>query len=215
MQLPYNSLEAQFQSPLLVSIPKAEYSTSIQVLSTGEMHLDEEFVEGKRFQLSAEALKRKSGSDDDAVSEELNKKCRITVTPGELRLAHDWDHCKELVDQGMVTFLRNPRTPLRFQFYFPDLRKAGLSLPNIFNIQIPRFYPHQPPIIFCDCSFYQQCAFVGSDGRVIDPLLNQNWSSILTLQDVITTMRRILCTSYHGSRIGENMLQQSDLDMDI
>mmetsp|Transcript_7423 Transcript_7423/g.9248 ORF Transcript_7423/g.9248 Transcript_7423/m.9248 type:complete len:304 (-) Transcript_7423:150-1061(-) len=136
------------------------------------------------------ACKRKLVNEDDLVSEELNKKCRITVSPGELRLEHDWEHCAELIESGLVTFVRNIRNPLNFQFFFPDLRKSGLSLPTTFSIQIPRFYPHQPPIIFCDRSFSAQCPFVDSNGQIKNPFFQEEWNSISTLKDVVIAVRR-------------------------
>jgi hypothetical protein len=158
-----------------------------------------------------EARGKRKSFDINVASEKM-KRCRIAVSPGELRLRKDLEQCHDLEDARLADSLRFIRTPdpltvnILFESPAPSLGMGGaaplragpsgammgLGRPNAFSIKVPRFYPHSPPLVTVpDPKFHGRLPFVGEDGRVTHPLVNQDWNVIMTLRDVVGALRLI------------------------
>jgi hypothetical protein len=65
------------------------------------------------------------------------------------------------------------------------------SLPSRFLIRVPRFYPHNGPVIQClDSSCYPN-DFFDENGNSTHPLFSSDWLAIYSLTNVIETLRQI------------------------
>jgi ubiquitin-protein ligase len=66
--------------------------------------------------------------------------------------------------------------------------------PVTFKISVPRYYPHNPPIIFCVSNGFP-CPFILPTGEIVHPGLREEWSAIRTLRTVIDILQsiRLIC----------------------
>lgn len=142
-----------------------------------------------------EPRQKRKTLDFEMVSEKM-KRCRIAGIPGEIRLRKDIRECADL---GDVSFLDNVRLlqtadPLIVNVRFearasPCLAPVRPSRPSFFSVRVPKFYPHEPPVVSVpDVAFHGRVPFVGIDGKVTHPLLGRNWCAIGCMKDVIKAL---------------------------
>ena len=62
--------------------------------------------------------------------------------------------------------------------------------PSIFRISVPRYYPHNHPIIFC-LNEGNPSQFILQSGEIIHSSLREEWSAIGTLSTVIDILQSI------------------------
>ncbi|CAM9756049.1 unnamed protein product [Pylaiella littoralis] len=164
--------------------------------------------------------KRLLGMSEDPTEALLDqvKKCRVSSTPGELRLKRDLVDCDLLRRQGIARFDKTAGDPLKCQLTFlcpigalgvsppPQVVAAaagarvasgGVSaagsvacssssssrgVPTTFSVIVPKFYPHEPPLLYAERCFSRTCSFVGEDGLLDLPFLSRGvWSSVSTM----------------------------------
>jgi len=66
------------------------------------------------------------------------------------------------------------------------------GIPNRYIVSVPKFYPHNPPIVRCaDPGFEKVSRFWDSAGQVTHPGLTSDWTAMNSLQTVILTLRLI------------------------
>eukprot|EP00903_Cladosiphon_okamuranus_P013219 g12329.t2 len=151
------------------------------------------------------------GDPTEALLDQV-KKCRVSSTPGELRLKRDLSECDSLRHQGVARFDKAVGNPLKCQLTF--LRSIGATtavvaaaaavgpgdagaggvapandvstrVPTTFEIIVPKFYPHDPPLVYAERSFSRTCPFVREDGLLVLPFLSTGaWSSVSTMSFV-------------------------------
>lgn len=62
--------------------------------------------------------------------------------------------------------------------------------PATFRISVPRYYPHNSPIVYCvDRGF--TCPFILPTGELIHPSLREEWSAIGTLRTIIEVIQNV------------------------
>jgi ubiquitin-protein ligase len=62
--------------------------------------------------------------------------------------------------------------------------------PALFRISVPRYYPHNHPIVFCITEGFP-CPFISPTGEITHPRLREDWSAVGTLLTVIETLQSI------------------------
>eukprot|EP00752_Nemacystus_decipiens_P008327 g7442.t1 len=161
-----------------------------------------------------------SVSDDRDPTEALLdqvKKCRVSSTPGELRLKRDLSECDKLRRQGIARFDKAVGNPLKCQLTFlrpiggtaaaaamaagavgpGDAGAGGVApasdicrrVPTTFEIVVPKFYPHDPPLLYAERCYSRTCPFVREDGLLLLPFLSTGvWSSVSTMTFVAETL---------------------------
>ncbi len=132
---------------------------------------------------SLKKVKRKIDEEkyESCLSEQI-KKCRITVTAGELRMQKDLNAIKDyksiIFEFGSKSIIIN----------FCD--KYHSPCPDHFQIIIPNYYPHDKPIIKClDMNYYNE--FILQNGNVLHPNIELNWNALCTLDNIIDTIQII------------------------
>jgi hypothetical protein len=162
----------------------------------------------------AGSLKKRKSFDFNLVSEKM-KRCRIAVSPGELRLRRDLEEFAALqaagAAEGQGLRVMRMMDPLVVQVHFdppgqppgapPTQPPAPLgsphagsptpaACPGLFTVKVPRFYPHQPPVaIALDAALHGRVPCVGAGGQVLHPLLQKDWSSVMTFKEVLQALR--------------------------
>ncbi|CAM9482800.1 unnamed protein product [Ectocarpus sp. 4 AP-2014] len=141
------------------------------------------------------------------------KKCRVSSTPGELRLKRDLVECDLLLQEGVARFDKAAGNPLKCQLTFlcsieggvggdpgQDVAPSGAAgdtpaaagerrVPTTFSVVVPKFYPHDPPLVYADRCFSRTCSFVRKDGMLQVPFLTTGvWSSVSTMTFVARTL---------------------------
>jgi ubiquitin-protein ligase len=101
------------------------------------------------------------------------------------RLQNDLKGIKELSDIS-VELTETPSCAI-ISFNVPVA-----DMPNRFLVQVPKFYPHNPPVIkLCDSSFHSISRYWDGTGRVLHDGLSINWTAMNSLRDVIDILRCI------------------------
>jgi hypothetical protein len=78
------------------------------------------------------------------------------------------------------------------------------ALPTRFLIRVPRFYPHNGPVVQClDSSCYPN-DFFDENGHSSHPLFSSDWSAIYSLSTVIETLRKIRLVYGSGKAVPES-----------
>ncbi|CAM9533820.1 unnamed protein product [Ectocarpus fasciculatus] len=141
------------------------------------------------------------------------KKCRVSSTPGELRLKRDLVECDLLLQEGVARFDKMAGNPLKCQLTFLCPIEGGMGgnpgqgaapssaagdtpaiaaerrVPTTFSVVVPKFYPHDPPLVYAERCFSRTCSFVGEDGMLQLPFLTTGvWSSVSTMAFVARTL---------------------------
>lgn len=149
-------------------------------------------------------LRKRKSFDFNLVSEKM-KRCRIAGIPGEIRLRKDLSECGDLSDVSYLDNIRILTTadPLVVQVQFEARapppshhHQAGTAKPprpSFFTIKVPKFYPHEPPVVTVpDASFHGRVPFVSHEGKVTHPLLLPgSWRALGCLKDVVTALAGI------------------------
>jgi hypothetical protein len=80
---------------------------------------------------------------------------------------------------------------LRFTDSFSD------RSPSAFLVSVPRFYPHVPPSVYCMDHGLFECSYFRVDGRVLHPMLHDEWRPVFTVRDVLGWLHAIrVCSVY-------------------
>jgi ubiquitin-protein ligase len=67
-----------------------------------------------------------------------------------------------------------------------------LLTPNKFYVKVPKFYPHNGPVVQCvDIASYYPNHFFDDLGHVTHPLLTTQWTALYTLNTVVQVLREI------------------------
>jgi ubiquitin-protein ligase len=120
-------------------------------------------------------------------SREQTKKLRITVSAGEIRLKKDVTDFLAMRDEGVEIVSFDDARSITVKYRDPP---NGVHLPNIFRISVQKYYPHDRPNVFSlELGF--RCAEIGDDGAVYHPNLNENWSPIGSLLDILCDVNSI------------------------
>eukprot|EP01038_Epipyxis_sp_PR26KG_P008438 gene8438-11415_t len=116
------------------------------------------------------------------------KRCRITNTPGELRLQKD---VQELNEDGVnIKFSVNPASIIIT--FDKSGEEDDFYLPSSFSVEVPKYYPHSAPQIKClDNQIYQTSSYINVNGDVIHIGLNQNWNALCSLRNVVEILKHI------------------------
>jgi len=118
-------------------------------------------IRGKRKRLQDEV----GDSLDDFSSLTIDKKPRKPSTPGQIRLFHD------VQDFGFDGVLIRPSpSPSVIYLDIYDSHILERNKPYVFEVEAPRFYPHDPPIVHL-ISGPLLSPFLSSKGRVVHPTL--------------------------------------------
>lgn len=137
--------------------------------------------------------KRKSEDDDiySSILSEQIKRFRISVTPGELRMRKDLHSLRS--HRGFnIEFAEEPScVTLRFS-------DAHMLSPLTFKINIPRFYPHDTPVITCIDSEHAH-DFFDSDGYVSLRSLGINWTAMCSILDVLLAVQKYFASRDQNS----------------
>lgn len=125
--------------------------------------------------------KRKIEDDSDFTSlEESIKRVRIAFTPGELRLGRDIKDLERFQHCVTVTSTANPASII-LNFLSSE---ANNNTPNRFLVTVPRYYPHDRPLVKClEHGFI--CDYINFAGEVNHSFLTDQWSAIGTLKNII------------------------------
>ena len=136
--------------------------------------------------MQSTASKRKSDNDKvSACLSEQIKRCRISVTPGELRLRKDISAITNL--RGVEFDYPNSPSSLIIRFTSTDLSSL---CPKSFHVTVPRFYPHDLPIVKClDSGFHNE--FLDADGIVRHINLAERWTALNNLADILNTLESV------------------------
>lgn len=104
------------------------------------------------------------------------------------RLQNDLKGIKELSDIS-VELTETPSCAIIF------FKVPVPSMPSRFLIQVPKFYPHNPPLIkLCDSNFRGLSRYWDGTGKVLHDDLSINWTAMNSLRDVVDVLRSIrLC----------------------
>ena len=114
---------------------------------------------------------------------EQTKKLKLTIDPGEIRLLKD---IEIFIQSGNTEVILLPRDhPLQLKVEF--VNKDNLQIPNIFQISVKKFYPHDAPIVRCLQPGFT-CEYIMLDGLMIHPNLTENWSPISSLTEILNTI---------------------------
>ena len=102
----------------------------------------------------------------------------------------DLDDCADLIRSGYFSSFEQP-DPLRVRISF---RHSEAS----FSVQVPRFYPSKPPVVYIDNlrlqgeGWQSRLACVEKDGRVNIPILNAQWVAIYSMRDVFNALEMLV-----------------------
>lgn len=139
---------------------------------------------------------RKRKSLDFTIVDEKMKRCRIAVSPGEIRLRRDMEDCRDMSDVlgvggGQMRISRTP-DPLvvHLHFRFPN---DNVIAPMNFQLKVPRYYPHSAPeILVSDSQFHGHFPYVRPNGCIHHPALHRHWDATKTLKDVIRCIYAVM-----------------------
>eukprot|EP01039_Chlorochromonas_danica_P002101 gene2100-2295_t len=153
-------------------------------------------------------LKRKSVVEDDLPRlEDQVKRCRISQTPGELRLAKDLEDLERMdcKDFGCERLQRNAvRITILSSRDCPPLHtRTGCS----FIVEVSKFYPHDRPSVRC-LEDSIQSPHVQPGGLVTHVELMGNWRATNSLRTVIYALREVVHSN--GSLIGKDNTMNVD-----
>ncbi len=89
----------------------------------------------------------------------------------------------------------------------------NIHLPCNFLIIVDKYYPHDRPIVRCLDSGYT-CIHINDDGILVHHDLQDNWSPICALGDIIKSIQNIRLFVYKLQSLygGENILAESQFD---
>lgn len=124
---------------------------------------------------------------EETESREQTKKLRITVSAGEIRLKKDVTDFLAMRDKDVEIVSFDDARSITVKY-----RDApnGVRLPNIFRISVQKYYPHDHPSV-CSLELGFRCAEIGDDGAVYHPNLNENWSPIGSLSNILSDVNSI------------------------
>eukprot|EP01035_Chromulina_nebulosa_P026749 gene26749-35059_t len=128
--------------------------------------------------------KRKSGADSPPLEERI-KKCRISHTPGELRLQKDMQDLMGI--EGIV--IETTDNPATIIVHF-----NSSPPPSRFSITVPRYYPHARPIVQC-LDHFVESLHLHANGIVYHSSLMDNWTALYSLSTVIEVLH---CVRHHA-----------------
>jgi ubiquitin-protein ligase len=124
---------------------------------------------------------------------EQTKKLRITVSAGEIRLKKDVAEFLALESEDVAIIPTD--NPLVITVRYRE-SCDGVRLPNVFQITVQKFYPHDRPGVRCLDSGFQS-AEIGDDGYVNHPNLQVNWNPICTLLDILSVIDSVRGSLYN------------------
>ena len=134
---------------------------------------------------------RESVEDDSTeVGDALNldslevglKKVRISYTPGQLRLHKDMEVMKNKF-RLQITAGTNSSSCI------VHLPLSGEKFVR-YLIEVPRYYPHSPPIVKClDYSMIGNA--VDNTGRVMERSINEEWTAICSIETVLQALNNV------------------------
>ena len=133
--------------------------------------------------------------DDDSVSSILSeeiKRFRISVTPGELRMKKDLnDLCNH---HGLRIEYSEAPSSVVIKF-----SNSYILSPMTFRINIPRYYPHDIPVITCINSalLYD---FFDAQGVVSLESLGVHWTATCSLSDVLLAIQNYFILHEQGKQ---------------
>mgnify|MGYP000193211741 CR=1 FL=1 len=138
-------------------------------------------------------MKRKKPTETDSqatcLAEQI-KRFRISVTPGELRLQKDL--------QGIGSFhninFEFPQGPSSVAVNFIDNTNI---CPSRFLVTVPRYYPHNKPILKCLDTIYKN-QFILDNYNITHPIIDE-WTAMKSLQDIIECLQFIRATFINQS----------------
>lgn len=129
------------------------------------------------------SVKRKNTVvDEDPISEQI-KRCRISCSPGELRLQKDITEVRQL--EG----IRIEYTEYSSNAFiaFTDNKE---DCPNNFLVTVSRFYPHTKPLVRVLDNGYVS-TYISQAGEVIHEGLTDQWTAIGSLATVVHILRQV------------------------
>lgn len=158
------------------------------------------------------------------------KRVKISYTPGELRLVvihfidanfvlhtlqfayrlqNDLKGIKELIDISVELTETPSCAIISFKIPVP-------GMPSRFLIQVPKFYPHNPPLIkLCDPAFHGLSIYWDGTGKVVHDDLTSNWTAMSSLLNVIDILRNIRSSIAEEKTINRTVSYSFDGVMDI
>uniref|UniRef100_A0A7S2RRB3 UEV domain-containing protein n=1 Tax=Rhizochromulina marina TaxID=1034831 RepID=A0A7S2RRB3_9STRA len=151
-----------------------------------------------RFSLLKPKRKSPVASDEETV--EHFKRFRITVAPGELRLKHDMqeDALQQLCAAHSLDVQIRGRNPLIVRVDASVLvRQLQPSAerqphaPQVFTIEIPRFYPHEAPLVYVDPMWSHHELWgqlIETSGKVTHPAWLAEWNATSSFVAVLTAV---------------------------
>eukprot|EP01041_Mallomonas_annulata_P010516 gene10516-21930_t len=134
--------------------------------------------------LSPKSLKRKPLDDIESCSlSDQIKRFRITVTPGELRMQKDLKSIQDVNGISFDYFDHGSCVVIRF-------KETCRFCPQTFQITIPRFYPHDKPIVrSLDKGFFNE--YIDMEGKINHVNFGANWTAICSISDIIATLQHV------------------------
>lgn len=73
--------------------------------------------------------------------------------------------------------------------------------PSLFSVRVPRYYPHNHPIVFCLNEGFS-CPFILASGEIVHKGLDVDWSAIGTLGtiiDILNSIRMMFHNTYQSN----------------
>ena len=131
---------------------------------------------------------RKYQNITDGAEEELHvsiKRCRIYTTPGQLRLLTD---IQEVEDGDPDVTIEMTDDPVSINIHFINTPTG----PVTFSYTVPKFYPHQPPVIRRLLPTTTNGSLYAPDGKLLHHKLNENWSVVDSLRTSLSILRDVL-----------------------
>ena len=117
---------------------------------------------------------------------EKTKRLKLTNTPGELRLQKDVNALRGV--SGIRITPSNTSNSEYFVNFHDEL--VGLRCPSRFLVAAKKFYPHTAPNIQClEDGFIGD--FIGHDGKLVEGLIEQNWTALCSLSDALDILNKI------------------------
>jgi hypothetical protein len=65
------------------------------------------------------------------------------------------------------------------------------SLPSRFQVEVPKYYPHDRPIVNCLDYKFNTCEYANNIGEICHPDLKEGWSALCSLYTIISTLKSI------------------------
>ena len=139
---------------------------------------------------------------------------------GEIRLKRDVENLMRIGAKGFDLLPRTEPCELKVRFH-PLVRvntnsDENIRVPCNFLIIVDKYYPHDRPIVKCLDPGYT-CIHIGSDGVLLHRDLQEDWSPICALGDIVKSIQSVRQFVYklQVQYEGENTFAQAQFDTTI